>query len=67
MTTQDVVDRLNNSKQVRKVKLRIVQRWAAGNGVAYTGEGRRKDFIFTEADYERFLNREKPGRRWEKE
>jgi hypothetical protein len=38
--------------------------WAAANGVAYIGEGRRKTYNFTEADIERFRHRSKPGRRW---
>ncbi|GAB6392181.1 MAG: helix-turn-helix domain-containing protein [Treponematales bacterium] len=38
--------------------------WAASNGAAYTGEGRRKTYNFTEADIERFRQRPKPGRRW---
>jgi hypothetical protein len=37
--------------------------WAAANGVAYTGEGKRKIFVWSEADVERFRKRERPGRR----
>jgi hypothetical protein len=41
------------------------QRWAAANDVAYTGEGRRKTYLWTEADIERFKARNtKRGRRW---
>lgn len=41
-----------------------VRKWAQKNGVSYIGEGKRKTYIFTELDIERFRNREKPGRRW---
>jgi len=40
-----------------KLKVRNVQRWAANNGVGFTGEGRRKNYDFTAADIERFLKR----------
>ena len=50
-----------------KLKVRNVQLWAANNGVGYTGEGRRKDYNFTEADIKRFLNRKTtPGPEKEK-
>jgi len=66
MTTQEIVDRIKSSKHIKKkIMATTVRHWALKNGVAYTGEGRRKDYIFTEDDYQRFLNREKPGRRWE--
>lgn len=39
------------------VKVRIVQRWAANNGVKFTGEGRRKNYDFSESDIKRFLKR----------
>lgn len=43
------------------------RQWAAANGVAYTGEGRRKTYLWTEADIERFKARDtKRGRRWPK-
>ena len=45
----------------------LASRWAAANGVAYTGEGRRKTYLWTEADIERFKARDtKRGRRWPK-
>jgi predicted site-specific integrase-resolvase len=44
------------------VKIRIVQRWAAKNGVYYTGEGRRKDYIFSPEDVKRFMGRPGKGR-----
>jgi len=45
-----------------KLKVRNVQRWAANNGVGFTGEGRRKDYDFTDEDIQRFLDRKKtPG------
>lgn len=47
-----------------QVEMSTVRRWAQKNGVSYIGEGKRKTYIFTEPDIERFRNREKPGRRW---
>jgi DNA-binding transcriptional MerR regulator len=41
-----------------------VQKWAQKNGVSYIGEGKRKTYLFTAEDIERFRLREKPGRRW---
>ena len=41
-----------------------VSHWAAANGVAYTGEGRRKTYNWTEEDCLRFAERKRPG--WEK-
>ena len=40
-----------------------VRKWAAENNVKFIGEGRRKTYVFTEEDYERFLKRAKPGKR----
>lgn len=40
-----------------------VRKWAAKNNVSFLGEGRRKTYVFTKADYERFLKRPKPGKR----
>jgi DNA-binding transcriptional MerR regulator len=51
MKPKDVADRLN-------MKVRRIQKWAAENGVKYTGEGRRKNYDFTEADIARFLKRD---------
>ena len=65
MKPHEVVERYNKTKSIKPIKVRIVQRWAENNNVSYTGEGRRKDYNFSEADYQRFLNRDKPGRRWE--
>jgi DNA-binding transcriptional MerR regulator len=56
--TTDEVARLSGCALV------TVQKWAAANGVAYTGRGNRKTYNFTEADIERFRQRPKPGRRW---
>ncbi|MDR0524381.1 MAG: hypothetical protein LBG90_00735 [Spirochaetaceae bacterium] len=39
-----------------------VLKWAQNHGVKYFGTGRRKIYVFTEQDAERFRNREKPGR-----
>jgi len=46
---------------------RTVRKWAEQNGVYFTGEGRRKDYHFSEADIEAFKVRPKPGRRWQAE
>lgn len=40
-----------------------VRKWAAENNVKFIGKGRRKTYIFSDADYERFLKRAKPGKR----
>jgi DNA-binding transcriptional MerR regulator len=55
MKTEEVAEKAG-------VKIRIVQRWASQNGVFYTGEGRRKDYVFSIEDFKRFLHRPKPGR-----
>ncbi len=44
-------------------EVQTVSRWAAKNDVSYLGENKRKTYVFTEADYERFLKRPKPGKR----
>ena len=41
-----------------------VRKWAADNGVAFEGEGRRKTYQWTEGDCKRFEDRKSPG--WEK-
>jgi hypothetical protein len=46
--------------QVQRI---TVLKWAQKNGAAYIGEGKRKIYLFTEQDIERFKAREKPGRR----
>lgn len=46
---------------------RAARKWAAANGVAFTGEGYRKDYHFTEAGIERFRERPRPGRRRHKD
>lgn len=48
------------------VALRTVLLWAANNDVSFLGSGRRKIYVFTESDYERFLQRPKPGKRAKK-
>jgi len=58
MKPSEVVERISKDRTVKiKVKLRNVQLWAANNRVKFTGEGRRKNYDFTEADYKRFKNR----------
>jgi hypothetical protein len=37
--------------------------WAAANGVPFIGSGYHKNYLWTDADIERFKAREKPGRR----
>jgi predicted site-specific integrase-resolvase len=57
MNTREVADRFG-------VALITVQKWAAANGVKYTGEGRHKTFVWTEKDCKRFAAR--PGKGWVK-
>ena len=42
-----------------------VRKWCATpeNKVAYTGEGMHRTYTLTEADYKRFLQRPRPGKR----
>jgi hypothetical protein len=42
------------------------RKWAAAHGVQFIGSGYRKDYLWTDADIERFKARPKPGRRWPK-
>ncbi|GAB6392297.1 MAG: hypothetical protein MdMp014T_1670 [Treponematales bacterium] len=46
MTTNEVM-------KITGAQSSTVRRWAAANGVAYTGEGRRKTYNYTEADIDR--------------
>jgi hypothetical protein len=55
MTSREIATKYHNNPST-------VRNWAAANGVAFNGEGSRKTFIWTEADVERFLSREKAGR-----
>jgi hypothetical protein len=43
---------------------RTARKWAAANGVRFTGEGNRKNYHFTDTDVDRFRQRPRPGRRW---
>lgn len=56
LTSKDIATKCN-------CEIQTASRWAAQNDVDFVGEGRRKIYIFTEADYERFLKRAKPGKR----
>ena len=48
-----------------KVKIRIVQRWAASHKVAYKVENMLVEYEFTEEQLKEFLERDtKRGRRW---
>ena len=49
------------------VQIRTAQIWAGKNNVRCIGSGRGKIYLWTEADLERFKQREKPGRRWHKD
>ena len=42
--------------------LRTVNKWASENDVKYTGEGRRKTYIWSSDDFQRFTNRAPKGR-----
>jgi hypothetical protein len=42
------------------------QKWAKKNGVKFVGEEKRKDYKWDQNDIARFIAREKPGRRWNK-
>lgn len=39
------------------------RKWAKDNDVSYAGSDRAKIYIWTEEDFQRFLLREKPGKR----
>jgi hypothetical protein len=44
---------------------RLVEKWAAKNGVRKFGNAKRGPYVFYEEDIERFQNRDKKkGRRW---
>jgi hypothetical protein len=40
------------------VKPCYTTRWAAHNGVAFSGEGRHRTYLWTDADVQRFLERD---------
>lgn len=50
MTTKEVSAKL-------KMADKTIRKWALENGVSFTGEGRRKDYQWTEDDIIRFMNR----------
>ncbi|MEL5720889.1 MAG: helix-turn-helix domain-containing protein [Treponemataceae bacterium] len=55
-----MAQKLLTSKDVAKIcncEAQTVSRWAARNDVNYVGENRRKIYLFTEADLERFKSR----------
>ncbi len=54
-SSQDIANRASVSQ-------RTVLKWAIENDVGFLGTGRRKTYVFTEADYERFCKRAKPGK-----
>jgi len=57
MTCEDVSKRFSTAGSTAR-------NWAAANGVSYTGEGKRKTYLWTEEDCKRFAERKSPG--WEK-
>ncbi len=57
MTCQEVAARFSCNPST-------VRNWAAANGVAYSGEGTRKTYFWTEEDCLRFAARTGPG--WKK-
>ena len=56
LTSKDIATRCG-------CEVQTVSRWAVKNDVDFVGEDRRKIYVFTESDYERFLKRAKPGKR----
>lgn len=56
LTSKDIATRCG-------CEVQTVSRWAAKNDVDFVGEDRRKIYVFTESDYERFFKRAKPGKR----
>jgi hypothetical protein len=54
-------------KELFNAELITVQKFAVKNNVPYDGEGYRKNYHFFEQDIINFINRPKPGRRWNKE
>ena len=56
-TTEEVCNRRNPPENRRNVT-----NWAEKNGVKYIGDGRRKIYLYTESDIEKFFNRRGKGR-----
>ena len=57
MNTNQVVERLRKFGLMDSDK--TVRKWALENNVSFMGEGRRKDYQWTEDDINRYLNRNK--------
>jgi hypothetical protein len=55
MTSGDIAQKTGAS-------LRTANKWAAEYGVEYTGEGRRKTYVWTEDDLNQFIARPPKGR-----
>jgi hypothetical protein len=52
---------------LEKCTPRLVEKWAAKNGVQRFGPGKRGPYVFYDEDIKRFQNRDKKtGRRWPK-
>ena len=60
LTTKDIAQRCSCQAQT-------VSKWALEHDIPYVGENRRKIYVFTEDDFQRFLTRPKPGKRPKKE
>jgi len=43
---------------------RTVQKWCLANDVPYIGSGQRKQYMIYPEHENKFIKREKPGRRW---
>jgi len=56
MTTEEISQRAGCATVTAR-------KWAKDNGVSYVGSDRAKIYIWTEEDFQRFLLREKPGKR----
>ena len=59
MTTNEVAEKAGCSTITARM-------WALKNGVPFAGSDRAKIYLWSESDYERFLQRPKPGKRAKK-
>lgn len=59
MTTEEISQRAGCATVTAR-------KWAKDNGVSYAGSDRAKIYIWSEEDFQRFLLREKPGKRAKK-
>ena len=61
-TVQQVAQ--EQQEQDKKCTERTVQKWCQANDVPYIGSGRRKQYLIYPEHEKKFIDREKPGRRW---